>query len=329
MSGMWMNFMRRFVLNRGLVTALVAAPDIEPTSPLTYVGMARFYGYARHERTERWHASCSRPGPKRTMRPRTAPRCTALPATVTPMSSEGLLEAGADPELADPETPSETALRAAAAFGWPQIVDMLVAKGAKPRSVIEAAGAGDLAGYDLGALSDSQRANAFRAAAVNERLGELDRLLAAGVAVDAESDGRPAIHGRPTARARAGRPPPHRTRRNRPRGGSAVSARAKRPQVNTTYRSTSWCSLYCSMWAQRRVLERGEAARVGRGRLRAVPGWPEVHDEQPVARPCAGMQDISPVIVADSIHERGCAPVVLEQMVGITADASDRQIGHR
>jgi hypothetical protein len=34
-----------------LVTALVPAPDIEPTSPLTYVGMARFYGYARHQRT--------------------------------------------------------------------------------------------------------------------------------------------------------------------------------------------------------------------------------------------------------------------------------------
>ena len=27
----------------GLTTALVEAADIEPTSPLTYVGMARFY----------------------------------------------------------------------------------------------------------------------------------------------------------------------------------------------------------------------------------------------------------------------------------------------
>jgi hypothetical protein len=35
--------------NPALLTALVRAPDIEPTSPLTYVGMARFYGYARHE----------------------------------------------------------------------------------------------------------------------------------------------------------------------------------------------------------------------------------------------------------------------------------------
>ena len=37
--------------NPALVTALVAAPDVQPSSPLTYVGMARFYGYARHERT--------------------------------------------------------------------------------------------------------------------------------------------------------------------------------------------------------------------------------------------------------------------------------------
>jgi hypothetical protein len=34
-----------------LVTALVDGPDIEATSPLTYVGMARFYGYATHDRT--------------------------------------------------------------------------------------------------------------------------------------------------------------------------------------------------------------------------------------------------------------------------------------
>jgi ankyrin repeat protein len=43
----------RHVLLRdpSLVTSLVDAPDIEPTSPLTYVGMARFYGYASHDRT--------------------------------------------------------------------------------------------------------------------------------------------------------------------------------------------------------------------------------------------------------------------------------------
>ena len=33
------------------LTSLVDAPEIEPTSPLTYVGMVRFYGYATHDRT--------------------------------------------------------------------------------------------------------------------------------------------------------------------------------------------------------------------------------------------------------------------------------------
>lgn len=37
--------------NPALVTSLVATPEIQPTSPLTYVGMARFYGYARHAQT--------------------------------------------------------------------------------------------------------------------------------------------------------------------------------------------------------------------------------------------------------------------------------------
>ena len=54
-----------------LVTALVEAPDIEPTSPLTYVGMARFYGYAEHERTASSRACCSPRGRTRTTRART------------------------------------------------------------------------------------------------------------------------------------------------------------------------------------------------------------------------------------------------------------------
>ena len=105
-----------------------------------------------------------------------------------------LLDAGANVELSDPESPAETALRAAAAIGFPEIVDLLVAHGAEPRSIIEAASIGDLSAYDLAALSDHQRANALRAAAVNERLSTIDRLLEAGTPVDAKSDGRPAIY---------------------------------------------------------------------------------------------------------------------------------------
>ena len=180
--------------DRGLVTALVAASGIEPTSPLTYVGMARFYGFARHDRTGALARVLLEAGADKDDETKNGAPLYCAASHGDADVVRVLLDAGADVDLADPETPSETALRAAAAFGWPEIVDMLVAKGAEPRSVIEAAGAGALAGYELDALSDRQRANAFRAAAVNDRLGELDRLLAAGVSVDAESDGRPAIH---------------------------------------------------------------------------------------------------------------------------------------
>ncbi len=81
----------------------------------------------------------------------------------------------------------------AAAFGYPEVVDALIAAGARPRSVIEGAGAGDLSGWDLTALSEFDRACALRAAAVNERLEVIDQVLAAGTPLDAEVDGEPAV----------------------------------------------------------------------------------------------------------------------------------------
>jgi ankyrin repeat protein len=177
-----------------LVTALVAAPDIQPTSPLTYVGMARFYGYARHARTgELAHLLMDAGADQDDETGNGAPLyCAASHGDADVVRA--LLEAGADVELTDAETPSETALRAAVVYGWPEIVDLLVAHGAQPRSVIEAAGVGDLSAYDLRELSDRERANALRAAATNERLGAIDQLLAAGTPVDATSEGYPAIH---------------------------------------------------------------------------------------------------------------------------------------
>ena len=52
----------------------------------------------------------------------------------------------------------------------------------------------DLTGWSIAELSDFERASALRAAAVNERLTNIDRLLAAGTPIDAEVDGHPAIH---------------------------------------------------------------------------------------------------------------------------------------
>ena len=108
------------------------------------------------------------------------------------MSSAFSSTAGADVNLTD--APPETALRLAAAFGHPSVVDLLAAAGAQPQSVIEAAATGDLSAWPIADLSDFDKACALRAAAVNDRLDVIDQLLAAGTQVDAEVDGAPAIH---------------------------------------------------------------------------------------------------------------------------------------
>jgi ankyrin repeat protein len=177
-----------------LATALIAAPDIEPTSPLTYVGMVRFYGYADHERTGQLAEALLQAGADKDDEAKNGSPliCAASHGDVAVVRA--LLDAGADVELVDPDSPSDTALRLAAAFGLPEIVDELIAAGAKINSVIEAAGAGDLTGWPIAELSDFDRACALRAAAVNERLPIIDQLLAAGTPIDAEVDGQPAIH---------------------------------------------------------------------------------------------------------------------------------------
>jgi uncharacterized protein len=92
------------------------------------------------------------------------------------------------------DAPPETALRLAAAFGYPALVDLLVAAGAEPQSVIEAAATSDLSAWPVAELSDFDKACALRAAAVNERLDIIDQLLDAGTPIDAKVDGAPAIH---------------------------------------------------------------------------------------------------------------------------------------
>jgi hypothetical protein len=172
-----------------LLTALVSAPDIVPTSPLTYVGMARFYGYASHESTGELARVLLEAGADKDDGGNPL-ICAASHGDADVVRA--LLDVGADVELTD--NPPETALRLAAAFGYPDVVDLLVAAGARPQSVIEAAGIGNLSAYDLNELSEFDRACALRAASVNERLEVIDQLLAAGTPIDAEVDGHPAIH---------------------------------------------------------------------------------------------------------------------------------------
>ena len=177
-----------------LATALIATPDIEPTSPLTYVGMVRFYGYADHERTGELAEVLMQAGADKDDESKNGSPLICAASHGDAAVVRALLDAGADVELFDADAPSDTALRVAAAYGFPEIVDELIAAGAKINSVIEAAGAGDLTGWSIAELSDFERACALRAAAVNERLTIIDQLLAAATPIDAEVDGQPAIH---------------------------------------------------------------------------------------------------------------------------------------
>ena len=177
-----------------LVTALVDAPEIQPTSPLTYVGMARFYGYAAHGRTGDLARVLLEMGADKDDEAKNGSPLICAASHGDADVVRVLLEAGASVELADPENPSDTALRVAAAYGWPEIVDLLLAAGAEPQSIIEAAGSGDVSDWDLTTLSEFQRACALRAASVNGRLNVIDQLLAAGTPIDSEVDDQTALY---------------------------------------------------------------------------------------------------------------------------------------
>ena len=98
-----------------LVTALVDAPEIEPTSPLTYVGMARFYGYATHARTGDLTRVLLDAGADPDDKAKNGSPLICAASHGDADVVRVLLEAGANVELTD--SPPETALRLAAAYG--------------------------------------------------------------------------------------------------------------------------------------------------------------------------------------------------------------------
>ena len=110
-----------------------------------------------------------------------------------------LVEAGADIDArAAPNAggvPGGTALLHAAVFGMTGVIDVLVAAGAQPASIDEAAAAGDLRGYLSSATPLQARIRALVTAADHERLEVIDELLAGGTPLDATDEkwGRQAL----------------------------------------------------------------------------------------------------------------------------------------
>jgi ankyrin repeat protein len=99
-----------------------------------------------------------------------------------------LIEAGADLERRASDdaggVPGGTALLHAAVFGMTDVVDVLVAAGARVDGIEVAAAAGDVAGW-LDDASEDARVRALVMAADHERVAVIDALVAAGTSVDA------------------------------------------------------------------------------------------------------------------------------------------------
>jgi uncharacterized protein len=111
-----------------------------------------------------------------------------------------LIEAGADIEaVSAPDSggvPNETALQHAAVFGMTDVIDVLVAAGARIDSLEMAAAAGDVSAWPLGRSDIQSRIRALVFAADHERLDVIDQLVVAGTPVN-EADkewGRLPLH---------------------------------------------------------------------------------------------------------------------------------------
>jgi uncharacterized protein len=114
--------------------------------------------------------------------------------------AQALIDAGADIEaVSAPDSggvPSGTALDHAAVFSMTDVVDVLVAAGAKIHSLEQAAAAGDITGWPLGRFTLQSRLRALVFAADHQRLEVIDQLIEAGTPVN-EADaewGRLPLH---------------------------------------------------------------------------------------------------------------------------------------
>ena len=169
--------------------------SIGPCQPLSYVAQARFNGFVRHHRTGEMASIIVAAGAS--INGGTADRETPLITAASYDEAEVarvLIEAGADLEATGYAVPEGTALSHAIEFGAPEIVDLLVAAGARIRSLPEAAGTGNLRGMLQSEVTENDKTLAFRAAALCDRLNVIDDLLAAGVSVGAMVNGGTALH---------------------------------------------------------------------------------------------------------------------------------------
>lgn len=164
-------------------------------SPLGYLAMARY-----DTTTKRWRDVDGTAAAAHVLLAAGAPVDGPPGAKETPLitaASYGdaalaavLIAGGANVEATAAEdaggVPGGTALLHAAVFGMTDVLDVLVAAGAKARSLEEAAAAGDLGEWLRADLDPQTLVRALVMASDHQRLAAIDRLLAHGVPVDAE-----------------------------------------------------------------------------------------------------------------------------------------------
>ena len=168
---------------------------IGPCQPLSYVAQARFNGFVQHDLTGKIASILIAAGAP--VNGATTDRETPLITAASYDEAEVarvLIEAGAELEETGHALPEGTALAHAVEFGAPEVVDLLIAAGARICSLPEAAGTGDLRGMLHPDATESEKTLALRAAAVCNRLDVVDQLLAAGVSVDAMVNGGTCLH---------------------------------------------------------------------------------------------------------------------------------------
>lgn len=169
--------------------------QIGPCQPISYLAQARFNGFVKHGLTAEMTRMLLDAGAPVNGDPSDEETLLITAASYNEIAvARTLVDSSANLEAIGHAVHNGTALAHAIEFGAVEIVDLLVAAGARIRSFPEAAGAGQVEGMLESNTDSRQRAAALRAAAVCDRLQVIDELYAAGVSLDQFINGGTALH---------------------------------------------------------------------------------------------------------------------------------------
>jgi ankyrin repeat protein len=169
--------------------------QIGPCQAISYLAQARFNGFVKHRRAGEMTRMLLEAGAPVDGDPTDNETLLITAASYNEVSvARMLIDGGANLEAIGQAVFNGTPLAHAIEFGAVEIVDLLVASGARIRSFAEAAGAGRIEGKLESNADSSERAAALRAAAVCDRLQVIDELHAAGISLSQLINGGTALH---------------------------------------------------------------------------------------------------------------------------------------